>query len=207
MAGSRVLRFALIGALLGLLPTLPSAARYFRYIPYDSSPGITAARLAWVMLKSALPGIVVSAVLGAAVGILVSRRPRSKDVAGTNEKWLGERRTFLLIAGTSITAVLFWYTPHFMLYPSLGVTLAWVISRRAGWTNAGAILFLGGLMGNLVHLWSGKLFLLAFLGTYATNSVELGLIVIILFPTLQALGPTLLLMGVTPPSPSNPVTA
>jgi hypothetical protein len=216
MGPLRVPHCALIGALLGLLPPLRSAVRYFRYFPHDSSPVVTAAQLAWHMLKMGLPEIVLSAVVGAVVGILVSRRRRSKDLAGThgaqsdglsgtNETWVAERQTFLLIPGTLITAVLLWYTPHLMLYPSLGVALAWVITRRAGWTSAGGVLFLGGLVGDVVHFWSGKLYLLAAMGMYATDSAELGLTIAILFITFQALGPTLLLMGLTPSLPSKPV--
>jgi hypothetical protein len=211
MARLRVHHYALIGASLGLLPTLRSALLYSLYITHDPARGYTEAQFAWAMLKGALPEIVVCAILGAVVGMFVSRRRRSADLAGvrsdglsdTNEHWLAERRSLLLLGGLAITTLLLWASPRLLLYPSLGVAIAWVITRATGWRSTGGILLFGGMLGNVVHFWLGGLNQAMALVSYLMHWGGLGTIVILGFSAVQALGPTLLVMGLTSPRPSK----
>ncbi|HEX2251308.1 MAG TPA: hypothetical protein VHH32_13255 [Gemmatimonadales bacterium] len=211
IARFRVHHYALIGALFGLLPTIRTAIFYSLYITHDPSWGFTQAQFAWAMLQRALPEILVCAVLGAVVGVSVRRRRRSTHLAaagsdslgGASEQWLADRRSFLLISGLAITTLLLWTSPRLLLYPSLGVGIAWVITRVAGWRSAGGILLLGGLLGSIAHFWLSGLHQAVGLMSYLMRWGALGIIIAVGTSTVQALGPTLVVMGLTSPRPSK----
>jgi hypothetical protein len=215
LAPFRVQHYALVGTLLGLVPTVRSYLLYSRHIPYDPSRGFTEAQLVWASLQRAVPEIVVSAVLGAVVGILVSRRRRSTDLAGVrseglsgiNEQWWAERRSFLLVTGLAITALLSWGSPRLLLYPGLGVATVWLITRVAGWRAGAGSLIVGGLLGEVAHFWLADPNHRMLMMFYLVRWGALGIIVNLGFITLQVLGPTLLVMGLTSPRPSKPATA
>jgi hypothetical protein len=195
IAPLRVHHCALIGALLGLLPTFRSALLYSLHITHDPSRGYTQAQLAWAMLKSGIPEMVVSAALGAVVGILVSRRRRSTNLAA-------DHRNFLLITGLAVTALPLWHAPQQLLYPSLGVAIAWVISRAMRWTSTGGILLLAGLVGVVAQTWHHAAAMVFYLMQWG----NLGIALALLFGTAEALGPTLLVMGLSSPRHSKPDT-
>ncbi|HZA98707.1 MAG TPA: hypothetical protein VE399_07995 [Gemmatimonadales bacterium] len=202
----RVLHFGLIGGLLALVPKLYGALLTSVYITPDISLRLTKSQLAWTMLLRAIPEIVVSAVLGAAVGVLVSRVRRSSDPAAvggedlseSNEQLMTERRSSFIISGLAITMFGLWAVPPVLLYTSSGVVAAWAVSHAMGWSSAAGILLLGGVVGNVAYQW------LAFdqqltLLSYFMRWGMLGIIAAILVASSLVVGPTLLLIGISPP--------
>jgi hypothetical protein len=108
---------------------------------------------------------------------------------------VGQRRPILLLSGLLLTGLLLWVAPRSMLYPILGTTAAWALTLVTPRSPSAGLLLLGGLLGSVAQ----------FVQTSHTNQVpmlsylmrwgSLGIIVAVLFGTLQALGPTLLVLG------------
>jgi hypothetical protein len=206
MARRRTRLYALIGAVLGLAPAWPAAVFNAYHATEGGSRELSDGQFASALLAGAIPVIVVCAVIGGAVGMLVSTRRRSSELPASETLGLppsveldsvGRRLTFLL-SGLALTVLLWWAEPRLLLYPSIGAAMAWVVTRITVRIPIGGALLLGGFLGSLAHYWEVSSTQQVALLSYFMHRGVLGIVIALLVGTVQALGPAMLILGLTP---------
>jgi hypothetical protein len=178
----------------------------------DGSRDLSESKVAWALLGGALPVLVVCMVLGAVIALLVAwtqsagSTPTRLDAVPPAEAAgaVGRRRPILLLSGLALTGLLLWASPRSMFYPILGTAAAWVLTLAMRRSPAAGYLLLGGLLGSVAQFvqisHTNQVPMLSYLMRWGA----LGIIVAVLFGTLQALGPTLLVLGLGSRSIAGP---